>query len=541
MPGYSEEINSRMPNFLETECMESLSNPVKQIVNLRPRFINIFLAVLTIYFFVEPVEFLTTDGAVRELVADNLLHHGEFALLQVEEGAHYNNLWTIGPDGRPYAYFGIGQTLLMLPLLALLDLAELAGIASHLTNAGTLPMAFLMASSGALICALIFKICRQLGYRAESALKVAMLAAFASILWVLSRQNYDMVQEALGVVGALYFLIAAHNDNLRRNSKLILAGLCYGLTLTVRVGAVAAIPAFAWMLLAPVERGDMRERLKDTIWFALGTIALAWIVPAYNVLRFGNLFTFGYRGHLPYTGGSLIEGIPRWLISPWQGMFVYMPILLFLPMVWQRFAKKHSHVLRVIVVLFVSYLIFHAQFIGLGIYGWGPYYLLSSILPLFISLAEFFEDRISFPGWQRAVASVLVVLSIGVQLTSISVPTERYQVDSVVSDGNISPLRNSNLYDLVWTPIRLQGTATVQNLAHLPQYESYLDTPPDFEQETLMEELFAFNLPDWWWLFHLLQGGETGLIVPIAAGLSGVWLLSRRGVHDVSEVLPEGA
>ena len=501
---------------------------LKRLVAAPPSMGTVFIAIAAIYLFTSPVEFSTTDGAVRELVADNLLHHGEIALLQVEEGAYYNNLWTIGPDGRPYAYFGIGQTLLLLPFLALLDLAKWVGLASRLANASTLPMAFLMAGSGALICALFFQMIRRLGYRSDTALRTARLVAFASILWVLSRQNYDMIQEALGITGTLYFLIAAHYDASGRTRGLILAGLCYGVALTVRPGAAAAAPALAWMLLGSDKWGGWRERLRGAIWFAIGVLGIAWIVPVYNVLRFGSPFTFGYQGHLPYMGGSLLEGILRWLISPWQGMFIYMPILLALPMVLRRFAAKHAHLLRVIALLFLGYLIFHAQFIGLGIFGWGPYYLLASILPLFIPFAEFFEGRESFPTWQRAIASVLIALSVIVQLTSISVPTERYQTASVLYGENVDGMSASTIYDLTWTPIRLQAEATVQNIVHLPNYERYLDTPPDSEPQTLMDELFAYNLPDWWWLFHLLKGGETGLLVPIAAGLSAAWLLTRR-------------
>jgi hypothetical protein len=503
---------------------------LKRIAAAPPRLGTVSVAIASIYLFTAPVEFLTTDGAIRELVAKNLLDHGEVALLQIEEGEIYNRrLWTTGRDGRPYTHFGIGQSLLEIPFLLIYRLAKIMGLIASVSYGGTLPMIGLMVVSSALTCALLFGTVHRLGYSPAAALRVATLAAFATALWVLSRQNFDMVQEALGVVAALYLLLDAREGHAGGRLKLAAAGLCYGMAIVTRISAVVAAPALAWMLLGSSEWGTLRERVRALAWFIAGVAVVGWIVPAYNFARFGSPFISGYENHPPYPGGPLIDGLLRWLVSPWQGVLVYTPFLLALPMVWRRFAREHPHLVPVIVVLFLSYLLFYAQLTGLGLFGWGPYYILPGLLPLVLPFAELFEHWRAFPRWQRGIAVFLIALSVTVQLTSISVPTERYQTDGVLrrepSGENITAI----IYNLTWTPIRLQAEATIQNLAHLPDYERYLDTPPDFEPQTLMDELFAYNLPDWWWLFHVLKGGETGLIVPIAAGLGAIWLFTRQG------------
>jgi hypothetical protein len=501
-----------------------------------PRLGTVFVAIAAIYLFTAPVEFLTTDGAIRENVAENLLDHGDVALRQVEEGETYNRrLWTTGRDGRPYAHFGFGQSLLEIPFMFVYRLGKAVGLTAYVAYGGTLPMIGLMVVSGALICALLFGITRQLGYSPIAALRVAALAAFATALWVLSRQNFDMVQEALGVVAALYFLLAAQKDDAGSRLTLTAAGLCYGMAIVTRVSAIAAAPALAWMLLGSSKWGTLRERVRALAWFIVGVAVVGWIVPAYNFARFASPFIFGYENHPPYPGGPLIDGLLRWLVSPWQGALVYTPFLMALPMVWRRFTREHPHLLSVLVVLFLGYLLFYAQFTGLGLFGWGPYYILPGLLPLVLPFAELFEHRRAFPRWQRGIAIFLIGLSAAVQLTSISVPTERYQTAGALRE---EPGGENVLYDLTWTPIRLQAEAAIQNLAHFPDYERYLDTPPDFEPQTLMDELFAYNLPDWWWLFQVLKGGETGLAVPIVAGLSAVWLLTRRALVEERDDTP---
>ena len=519
--------------------VEKSGHRPKWVANLRPGFATVFLAIAGVYLLIQPTEFNTTDGAVRELVAKNLLYEHDFALRQVEEGEFYNDMWSIGRDGRPYTYFGLGQSLMEIPFLVLIDWAEALGIARFLRPYHGLPVVAVMLISSALIGAFVFGIVRQLGYRTATALRVTALAAFGSILWGLSRQSYDMVQEAMGVTGAVYFAIAAQKSTGPwRWVQCAAAGLLYGMALITRASAVVAAPALALLALGSPNWAGWRERAKAALWCAAGGLALAWIVPAYNCLRFENPFSFGYSGHRPYPGGPLLPGLAVWLFSPWQGVLVYMPVLLALPFAWRPFGRRHGHVLGAVVVLFAAYLVFYAQLTGLGSYGWGPYYLLAGVLPLYILFAELFEHWQALTGWQRLITIALMALSVLVQLPSLTVPSERYQSYLVVAKPDL-PQEVLN-WSLEWSPIRLQAEGTLVAFRNLPRWRDFIYSPSQYDAATLLAEYYAYNAPDWWWLFRLLHGSETSLAVPLTASVCAVWLLVHlSGIKSDRTAVPQ--
>ncbi|HOA25213.1 MAG TPA: hypothetical protein PKI52_14470 [Aggregatilineales bacterium] len=484
-------------------------------IPLKPTFTTVFIVIACVYMLFQPPEFNTTDGAVRDLTARNLYYHGDLALRQVEEGEYLNNLWTIGRDGRPYIYFGIGQSLMQLPFLAALDLAKKIGVAKYLSPSDALPTSAVMIISSSLIVAFAFGIVQKLGYSSRTALKTASLVAFGSILWGLSRQSYDMVQATMGVFGALYFIVSAQISSEQRWAKCFAAGLIYGVAIVTRASAITAGPALGLLVLGSPAWESHQNRIKAAMWCIAGGLAIVWIIPLYNYLRFEDIFVFGYTGHAPYPGAPILPGLARWLFSPWQGMFIYMPILFALPIVARRFRRKHSFLLAVLGLLFVSDLIFHAQYSGLGLYGWGPYYILNGILPLFIIFAEFFHKPQVFARWHRALIGALTALTILLQAPSLIVPTERYQ--SYLASQNITGSSDTLVWSLEWWPLRMQTEGALTAIRNLPDWQNYLDTPSSYDAPTLLRELFSYNLPDWWWLYRLLHGGELGLIVPLLA------------------------
>lgn len=504
--------------------------PFSRLTNLltraglaRPTFLAVFVAVAGIYAFTAPVEYLTTDGAVREMVAQNLYTHGDLALRQVEAGQTLNDLWSTGRDGRPYAYFGIGQSLLQIPFIALLDAAERLGLRRHLMPAQGLPVTATLLLSGGMLIAFLFGIVLRLGYSRRTALKVAALAGFASIAWGLSRQSYDMLQAAAGVIGAVYFVLTARAAPERRTLHCLLAGVSLGLAAITRVSALISGPALAILVLGSPQWGSPRERRRAAAWCIAGGLAIVWWIPAYNLIRFGSVLNFGYGGHPPHAGGPLLRGLAEWLVSPWRGALIYMPLLLALPIVWPRFMRRERTLGWALIVLAASDLLFHAQYTKLGLYGWGPYYAIGGLLGLFIPFAELFEAPRHFPAWQRALAGGLIALSVVVQLPSLVVPSERYQTLLVVEEAD--PGGSARIWSPRWSPLRMQAEGSLNALRNLRDYPRYLDSPPDLSAEARLAELYAFNLPDWWWLYRWLTGGQTGLIVPVISLLCAAWLI----------------
>jgi hypothetical protein len=501
----------------------SLTHFLQRAGLARPTFLAVFIAVAGIYAFTAPVEYLTTDGAVREMVAQNLYTHGDLALRQVEAGQTLNDLWTTGHDGRPYAYFGIGQSLLQLPFIALLDGTERLGLRHHLMPTQGLPVTATLLLSGGLLIAFLFGIVLRLGYTRRTALKVAALAGFASIAWGLSRQSYDMLQAAAGVIGAIYFVLTARAAPERRVLHCLLAGISLGLAAITRVSVLISGPALAILVLGSPQWGSWRERWRAAAWCIAGGLAVVWWIPAYNLIRFGSVLNFGYGGHPPYAGAPLLRGLTQWLISPWRGALIYMPLLLALPIVWPGFMRRERTLGWALIVLAASDLLFHAQYTKLGLYGWGPYYAVGGLLGLTIPFAELFEAPRRFPTWQRVLAGGLIALSVVVQLPSLVVPSERYQTLLVVEEADTPG--EARIWSPRWSPLRMQAEGSLNALRNLSDWPRYMESPSDLSAETRLAELYSFNLPDWWWLYRLLSGGQTGLIVPVVSLLCAAWLI----------------
>jgi hypothetical protein len=499
----------------------------RRIRALKPGFLTVFIAVVGVYWFVQPPEYMTTDGAIREFVGRNIWYTGDFALTQVEDGLFLNDMYAYGPDGRPYAYFGIGQSLMQMPFLLVLDAADALGVRQYLSPSEGIPAMLAMLVASGLIVAFVFGAARALGYGDRTALRTALLAAFASILWPLSRQSFDMVQEAMGVTGAVMFILAARHSGRRRGLRCAAGGALYGAALATRASAAVAAPALALLLLGPGAWDGWRERARAAGWFALGVASVAWLVPFYNAVRFGSPFVLGYANRAPYPGGALIPGIVGWLVSPWRGALIYMPVLLTLPFGWRRFAARDRLAAWSLAALFASYLIFHAALRGLGMVSWGPYYLLPGIIPLYLIFAGLIDDWPALPAPTRGALAALIALTVLIQVPALVNPPERYQ--SVMAVRGISVASEEAIWNWRWNPITLQAEGLVENVRNLPHWREHIDPPTEYDAETLLRELPVYLLPDWRWFQRLLRDAISGLTTPVLSAICAAWLLFQAG------------
>lgn len=506
----------------------------RRIAALKPGFLTVLLAVVGVFWFFQPPEYMTTDGAIREYVGRNIWYAGDFALRQVEDGLFLNDMYAYGPDGRPYAYFGIGQSLMQMPFLLVLDAADALGVRQYLSPSEGVPAMLAMLAASGLIVAFVFGAVRALGYGGTIALRTALLAGFASILWPLSRQSFDMVQETMGVTGAVMFILAARRSERWRWLRCTAGGMLYGAALATRVSAAVAAPALALLLLGPGAWEGWRERAAAVGWFALGVVSVAWLVPFYNIVRFGDPLVLGYANRAPYLGGALLPGIAAWLVSPWRGVLIYMPVLLALPLGWGRFAARNRLAAWALALLFASYLVFHASLRGLGLVGWGPYYLLPGIVPLYIAFAGLVEGWPTLPGWARGAAAALIALTLLIQVPALVNPPERYQSVMTVRD-----IAAGDDWNWRWNPITLQVEGFVENVSNLPRWRAYVDPPSAFDAATLLRELPVYLLPDWRWFQRLLRDAVSGLLTPLIALPCSAWLLVQAWFRPRRDPAPD--
>jgi hypothetical protein len=501
--------------------------------SIKPGTLTIFLAVLGIYLGTASHSLLHTDGAIREMVAENLLK-GELALVQIDSGLVGEDRGTPGKDGRQYSIYAVGQSLLEMPFIGLNNAVMNLGRVGR--NLATLfpPMMSLMALTAALIPALAFLLLRKLGYRPRSAFLTALVIAFGSTLWVVSGHTHNSVQTTMGVFGSMAFVLVAQSEEKNRALYYLIGGAFLGLAFITRVSAVIAGPSLAILVLFRGKERSWQDRIKDAVWFGIGFTLIGWIQLAYNYVRFETLFSSGYEHHTPdFMPPSFVKGL-SWFVSPWRGMLIYMPVLWLIPFAIGKAYRRYRVMVISLLVLFVTYVVFYSSLTPLrAFWGWGSYYLMPAFLAILLPIAELFEEWSRYGNWQRGLIVGVIVLSVGVQLTSISVPIERHITAISVEEPDLD--LNDRLWKIRYSPLIANAKATVQNLKHLSDPQPYLATPNTHRDQVLLDELFEFNLPDWQWLFRRLQGSEIALLVPLYSLISLVYLGLQLGTKAPPE------
>jgi hypothetical protein len=211
-----------------------------------------------------------------------------------------------------------------------------------------------------------------------------------------------------------------------------------------------------------------------------------------------------------------------------------MPVLWLVPFAIGKAYRKHRVLVISLAVLFVSYVVFYSSLTPLrAFWGWGSYYLMPAFLTILLPIAELFEDWPRYVKWQSRLIVGVIVLSIVVQLSSISVPIERHIVEISIEEPELDI--DDRLWKVRYAPLTANAKATIENFKHLSDPQPYLGTPDTHRDQVLLNELFEFNLPDWQWLYRLLHGSEIALFVPFYSLVS----LAYIGVQLGSKEQPE--
>ncbi|HTT75119.1 MAG TPA: hypothetical protein VMF50_03975, partial [Candidatus Binataceae bacterium] len=188
--------------------------------------------------------------------------------------------------GRSYVAYGIGPSLLMLPLVALWG--------------PDFNQAAFNAALGGLAVALWWAITGQLGFEFWKRLWLMLLFATGSLFFFVAGQSGNTW--ALMHVTTVFGLMLAIYDVLGSRRGWV-AGLGFGIAVLTRQPALLALPFFAITLWLGAET-QLDRRLKREIAFAvpLGLLLIfdAW----YNYARFGSPFDNGYARVVAATGGS---------------------------------------------------------------------------------------------------------------------------------------------------------------------------------------------------------------------------------------------
>jgi hypothetical protein len=379
-----------------------------------------------------------------------------------------------GRGGKIYSWYGIGQSLLMLPADIVATWVSHWQVFSNYQDDPAVRSIIVSYSTNILInvlTALIaFRFLQQLGFSSREAVGgvLALLFCTTHLHYTQNMQenNYIML---LTLVGLSY-----QYEWLRSESEraLWIGSAALGLNLLTRVTTgidVIAVGVFLLMvlLLDHVATKELWNRTWSYCKVAIPIYAVfALVERLYSYYRFGS-FTQTYLpifaremkaqdptlpANFPWST-SLHEGVLGALFKPEKSIFLFDPLILLaivlIVMLWRRLESAMRAYIVSAVLLLAGYMCLYGRYTyWAGDFAWGDRYVSTSVemvAMLAVPLLLHYRDYVD--RWVQAGAVLLIVVSFVVQLASLMfwLPLEIYQMETQGHPTFVIALRFKNI------------------------------------------------------------------------------------------------
>lgn len=376
-----------------------------------------------------------------------------------------------GSDGRRYAKYGLGPSLVALPFYGashrLFDRLELPETADAWGNTRTGPTIFgtglANAATGGATVAVTFLLAVELGYPLLVALATAFCLGAGTLLAHYSGTFLSEPLSALCLaVGVLGLLKAKGKGSVKGVVPgrwwLAISGFAAGLAVATKVAhVVVVLPLLFWAAVLGWRRARQRGAVVHTLYwsfcFSGWVAAIAW----YNGSRFGSILATGYGSEAGNFTTPLWLGLGGLLASPAKGIFWYCPVLLLALVGARAFWRRNRGCALTILAASAAWLLLisrYYQWYGGG--SWGPRFLVP-LLPLWIlPLGEVLSH------WRRgrtARATIAIVVAVGLvaAMTPLLVPFDKAG-GLLLTQGEVE----ASAWKVADSPLLL-------SLAHLPR------------------------------------------------------------------------
>jgi len=324
-----------------------------------------------------------------------------------------------GFDGRYYAQYGIGQSLLALPLYV-------TGRAIHgVTSWGTeglltrtcamLLNPMVLAATGSLMYAVL----RGLGYTKVAAACSALSTGLATPLIVYSKTFFSEPTLGLMLTLAVWAVLRSRRDeNAHPDVLWRLCGGALGFAILTKLTVLVVVPIFG--VYAFLSRGRRWRKL-----FLLGVpigFGLAGVL-VYNTVRFGSPLETGYR--TVALSSSPLTGLVGLFFSSGKGLLWYCPVVL-LSVVgfahWLRHRSSAAVLILAVVSVYTVFIAWYSNWPGGG--AWGARHLVPLVPLMMLPSAEVFERTVR-RSRSSPVAGLLLGASLILQMPAVLVSPAR--------------------------------------------------------------------------------------------------------------------
>jgi hypothetical protein len=343
------------------------------------------LFVYAIYLIFYSGVFHSSDAQFIVAATESLVKRGEFTASQL--WWHRDAIETIAGDGEPYSKYGMGASLMAVPLYVLaLNLPRLGMVqAVMLTN-------LLVTAASAW---LVFKLVGSLGYRTDVALGTSLLFALGTSAMVYAHYYFTEPLSGLALVGSVLGLYVYRARKQERYAWL--AGLAMSVAVATKlINILFLMPVLVYAAGSLRSEVSASRRVLNTealvsVWHmksrwlpvGLPLILTLAILGVFNALRFGSPFASGYPSWERFTH-PLLVGVWGLLFSSEKGLFAYNPVLIVSLLAFPLFWRRHRSEALVILAIAALHILVYARWHDWrGGVAWGPRFLVP-LLPFLI-------------------------------------------------------------------------------------------------------------------------------------------------------------
>jgi hypothetical protein len=379
-----------------------------------------------------------------------------------------------GRDGQIYSWYGIGQSLLMLP-------ADLVGtwisqwrvFANYEDDPAVRSIVVSYSTSilvNVLTAVIAFRLLQQLGFSAKETVAgiLAMMFCTTHLHYTqnMMENNYIML---LTLIGFSYQLDWLRSGNRR---ALFWGSAALGLNLLTRVTTALDLVAAGVFLLAVLwfERQPVHTYWPKMLEYGKVSLPIyvffALAERYYSYYRFGSflhsyipIFARESRMQDPSLPANFPwstpfhEGFLGALFKPEKSIFLFDPLLIFtlllLVLVWKRMEPDVRAYAVTSLLLLVGYIAFYARYTyWTGDFAWGDRYVSTAVqMVALLSFPLLLRYPASLGSWVWHLGIVFLAVSFIIQLASLAfwLPLEIYQMETLGHPTFVVALRFKNI------------------------------------------------------------------------------------------------
>jgi hypothetical protein len=379
-----------------------------------------------------------------------------------------------GRDGKLQSWYGIGQSLLLLPVDIVGTYVSRLPIFSGYEDDPSVRDIVVSYTINILVTVLTSLICfrflRQLQFNTRQAIlgTLAFLVATTHLHYTqnMMENNYICLLTLIGFSYQYEWLLTGSGR------ALLIGSGAFGLNLLTRLPSGLDLMAGGFFLLILLWSEGVRGR---ALWSRFRTY-IATALPVYlffgvldriyQFYRFGSFFNTyitvtgrEYRARNPALPPNypfetpFHTGFFGALFTPEKSVFLYDPLLILMGLLcvvgWKRFSPAVRAYVVVSVAMLLAYMSFYARYtVWSGDFAWGDRYVSTAVeLAVILAIPLLLRHRKELPTGVWGVGLLLLAVSLVVQLASLTfwLPLEIYQIETFGHPTFLIGLRMKNI------------------------------------------------------------------------------------------------